>query len=125
MTEATKAKLREARKNIVWGPLTEEHKAKVSASLRGRKQSPEHIAHNQKARTKKRKPMSEEGRANCRAAKIGKVFISPEHAAKISASKKGKPLSQATRDGKAAYHIRKRAEKEERQELLDLLLHWR
>jgi len=74
----TKERLRAALKGRPKSPAT---RAKMSASggkhLKGKRQSPEHVA-------------------KCRAAKLGKKFT-PEHSAKISAALKGKPKSDEAR----------------------------
>jgi len=59
-----------------------EHLAKISAALKGRKLSAEHIA---KLKTALRPPITEEHRAKLRAGQANRIRT-PEHAARISAS---------------------------------------
>lgn len=78
-------------------PRSPEHRAKLSAALKGKSLSPEHRAKLSAVRKgEKHSPHSPEARAKMSAAKKGKTK-SPEHRAKISEAGKGKTLSPETR----------------------------
>ncbi len=65
-TSETKAKLSVAKKGTKQGPLTEEQRRKVGDALRGKKQTPEHIA--KRAEARRGTSLSAEARANMSAA---------------------------------------------------------
>lgn len=76
------------------GPLSEEHRAKLSAARKGKKLGPKSEEHKAKLsaanKGKKRGPLSEKQKAALRKANIGrKRPCSEETKAKISAAKKG------------------------------------
>lgn len=76
------------------GPLSEKHKAKISAAKKGKPFSAEHKANI--AAANKNRTVSDETRAKLSAANKGKTF-SAETRAKLSAAHKGKTLSVETR----------------------------
>ena len=84
----------------VWTP---EMREKIAASLRGKKLSPESIA--KRTATVKALGWSEERRAKVGAAVRSRLLgkpKSPEHVAKMAASKRGKPLPKLSAEHKAA-----------------------
>jgi hypothetical protein len=77
--------------------LSPEHRARISAALKGRRQSPEHAANAAAAKTgRARGPLSPEHRANVSAALRGRKHT-PETRAKIAAAQTGRKLSAETR----------------------------
>ncbi len=89
-TAETRAKMSAALKLVVHGPLSEAHRAAISAGGRGEKATPETRAKMRAARLGKpgpRKPRSAATRAKMRKPK------SPEHCANIAAAMTGKPKS--------------------------------
>ena len=93
-TEETKLKMSQSRKGRKCKPFSDEHRAKLSQSLKGRTLSEESIA--KMAATKKGKPRSEETKLKISLAKKG-VPMSEETKLKMSQSQKGRTLSEETR----------------------------
>lgn len=84
-SEETKRKMSESHATRVYLPKTEEQKKKQSDSLRGRKQTPEHVA--KRAEKRKGKTHSEETKQKIREARAKQVF-SNETRQKMSDSRK-------------------------------------
>lgn len=74
------------------GPMSPEHRAKISAALKGRKCSPEAIAKGAAARRGKKLDLSPEQRQAMRERQLGRK-MSAETKAKISASNRGRKLT--------------------------------
>lgn len=105
-TEESRQRMREARVGITSGPTSPETKRKLSLALTGRTMSPEAIEKTRKALTgKKRAPFSDEWIANITKAQKARAHLHTPHTektrAKMSASKKGKPI----RSNHSRYHV--------------------
>lgn len=74
--------------------LSKEHKAKISAALKGKKKSAETRA--KMSTAQKNRELSEEAKDNIRAAQLGRK-MSEETKAKISATSKGRKISEETK----------------------------
>lgn len=96
-TNETRANMSATRRGRKKQPQTPEHRAKISAALTGYKKSPEHVALISATQTGvKRSQLTPEHRAKISAAKTGKK-LSREHCAAMSKSRLGFKHSAATR----------------------------
>lgn len=101
ITDEARQNMREAQLRRERKPLSEETKAKLSGTWRGRKHSDESRAKMSVAR-RDRGPLSDEARQNIREGQLRRAPFSEEMRLKLSVAQKGRIVSDETREKLAA-----------------------